>query len=230
MATASTPMKRATLIVAHDSKRGIGSNGKLPWRLSQEMRYFANATTAAPEGHQNAVIMGRTTWEGIPPKFRPLKNRLNVVLSSKSREDLWVPMLAWRNSSGKLIDAYFVHSGVPDGVVRASSLSEAMQHLHSSSATTKQLHHIFIIGGAQLYNAALSGIDAQYANRILLTRITRGDDEWTCDTFFPDLDTAKWEQATHAEHKDWLAGVDVPSDTVTEGDVGWQYEMWVKKV
>lgn len=87
--SSASPLK-ATLIVAHDSSRGIGLNGKLPWRLSKEMKYFAQATSAVPSGSgkQNAVIMGRTTWEGIPKKFRPLKERINVVLSSKTRQDL----------------------------------------------------------------------------------------------------------------------------------------------
>lgn len=79
---------RATLIVAHDSRRGIGLNGRLPWKLSKEMKYFANATSTAPAGKQNAVVMGRTTWEGIPPKFRPLKNRINLVLSRRTRDEL----------------------------------------------------------------------------------------------------------------------------------------------
>jgi len=35
----------------------------------------------------NAVVMGRRTWESIPSQFRPLPNRLNVVLSSKSHLD-----------------------------------------------------------------------------------------------------------------------------------------------
>lgn len=52
------------------------------------MRYFAQATTLAPQGRQNAVVMGRNTWDGIPEKFRPLRDRINVVLSSKSREEL----------------------------------------------------------------------------------------------------------------------------------------------
>ena len=32
-------------------------------------------------GQQNAVLMGRKTWESIPAKFRPLPNRINVVIS-----------------------------------------------------------------------------------------------------------------------------------------------------
>lgn len=97
MATTAGNQIKATLIVAHDSSRGIGLNGKLPWRLKQEMKYFAQATSAVPSSSsssdsggvkQNAVIMGRTTWTGIPAKFRPLKDRINVVLSSKARQEL----------------------------------------------------------------------------------------------------------------------------------------------
>lgn len=70
-----------TIIVAATRNNGIGQGSRLPWRLPQEMSYFASVTSRAPEGQANAVVMGRTTWESIPTKFRPLKNRVNLVLS-----------------------------------------------------------------------------------------------------------------------------------------------------
>jgi dihydrofolate reductase len=74
-------MSKLTIIVAATKSNGIGQNARLPWRLPAEMAYFARVTSHAPEGQQNSVIMGRNTWESIPTKFRPLKNRINVVIS-----------------------------------------------------------------------------------------------------------------------------------------------------
>ena len=81
-------MTRLTLIVAATLQNGIGQSGRLPWRLPQEMAYFARVTTAAPEGNVNAVIMGRNTWESIPAKFKPLQKRLNLVVSLNESYDL----------------------------------------------------------------------------------------------------------------------------------------------
>jgi dihydrofolate reductase len=80
-----------TLIVAATLSNGIGATGRLPWRLSKEMAYFAKITSHVPENvtKRNAVIMGRKTWESIPTKFRPLKNRINVVVS-RDPESMYV--------------------------------------------------------------------------------------------------------------------------------------------
>lgn len=74
-----------TLILAATVPRyGIGLNGGLPWRLAKEMKFFKQVTTA----QKNAVvIMGRTTWDSIPPKFRPLPDRTNIVLTSRPMPD-----------------------------------------------------------------------------------------------------------------------------------------------
>ena len=61
-----------SIIAACDKNRGIGLNGRLPWRIPGEQRRFRALTTGA------AVIMGRRTWQEIR---RPLPDRLNIVLS-----------------------------------------------------------------------------------------------------------------------------------------------------
>lgn len=58
------------------------AGGALPWSLPGDMAYFKELTSrTADPAKQNAVIMGRKTWESIPAKFRPLKGRINVVLT-----------------------------------------------------------------------------------------------------------------------------------------------------
>jgi len=83
-------MSHLTIIIAATKSNGIGQNGKLPWRLSKEMAYFARVTSNAPDGRRNAVIMGRKTWESIPTNFRPLSKRLNVVVSHNRDYELYV--------------------------------------------------------------------------------------------------------------------------------------------
>lgn len=72
------------LIVAVDKNFGIGKDGKLPWHLKKEMAFFRKVTseTIDPE-KRNLVIMGRTTWESIPEKYRPLPGRKNVILTKQ---------------------------------------------------------------------------------------------------------------------------------------------------
>jgi dihydrofolate reductase len=73
------------IIVAADEKNGIGKNRDLPWRLKSEMAYFKQRSTATTDPEkQNLVIMGRTTWESIPEKYRPLPDRKNVVLTREA--------------------------------------------------------------------------------------------------------------------------------------------------
>ena len=70
--------KNFALIVAADLDGGIGKENKLPWRLSADMNFFKNVTIG---NGNNAVIMGRKTWDSIPPKFRPLPKRVNIVIT-----------------------------------------------------------------------------------------------------------------------------------------------------
>jgi dihydrofolate reductase/thymidylate synthase len=70
------------IVVAYDQNRGIGYNNKLPWHFKEDIENFKKLTSTVKNNKkQNAVIMGRKTYESIPLKFRPLKNRLNLILS-----------------------------------------------------------------------------------------------------------------------------------------------------
>ncbi len=73
------------MVVAATRAWGIGKDGALPWHLPGELAAFKELTakTAGNAGVRNAVVMGRRTWESLPPKFRPLPGRLNVVLSAR---------------------------------------------------------------------------------------------------------------------------------------------------
>jgi len=63
-------------IIAAVAKNGvIGQGNALPWHLPEDMQHFKALTT----GH--TVIMGRKTWESLPPRFRPLPQRRNIVVS-----------------------------------------------------------------------------------------------------------------------------------------------------
>jgi dihydrofolate reductase len=83
-------MSRLTIIVAATKANGIGTNNSLPWRLPKELKYFSRVTSNAVDGQQNAVIMGRSTWESIPKKNRPLSNRYNIILSRNPNYNLLV--------------------------------------------------------------------------------------------------------------------------------------------
>lgn len=71
-------------VIWAQSREGvIGHQGTLPWHIPEDMAHFRQVT----DGHP--VVMGRRTWESLPPRFRPLPGRRNLVLTR--RRDLAVP-------------------------------------------------------------------------------------------------------------------------------------------
>ncbi|MEY4883750.1 MAG: hypothetical protein RIS34_1604 [Pseudomonadota bacterium] len=63
------------LIFARAANGVIGRNNTLPWHLPEDMAHFKRLTLGCP------VIMGRKTWDSLPPRFRPLPGRLNLVVT-----------------------------------------------------------------------------------------------------------------------------------------------------
>ena len=66
------------LIWAQARNRVIGKNGVMPWHLPEDLAHFKRVTLNHP------VIMGRKTWDSIPPKFRPLPGRTNIVVTRQA--------------------------------------------------------------------------------------------------------------------------------------------------
>jgi dihydrofolate reductase len=66
---------KLNLILARARNGVIGKHNALPWHLPEDMAHFKRHTLGCP------VIMGRKTWDSLPPKFRPLPGRLNVVVT-----------------------------------------------------------------------------------------------------------------------------------------------------
>ena len=84
------------LIVATDLNGGIGKNNQIPWHYKEDMQYFKSVTTDTSSINKiNAVIMGRNTWDSLPEKYKPLPNRINVILSrqfknSNTENEYWL--------------------------------------------------------------------------------------------------------------------------------------------
>jgi dihydrofolate reductase len=119
---------KVAAIVAMDESRVIGVNGSLPWRLPADMAHFRALTTG------NVVVMGRKTWDSLPPAFRPLPGRTNVVVSRTPSQ-----------------------LNLPDGVLRAASPEAGVATAREVAAKTDA--SVWVIGGAELYRALLSLCD-----------------------------------------------------------------------
>lgn len=115
-------MSQIELVVAYAEKnRAIGKNNQLLWSLPEDLKNFSNLT------RNSIVIMGRKTFDSLPAKFRPLPNRLNVVISRQT--DLKYPETLVYND-----------------------LSLAVKNLQKNYPDKK----IFIIGGSSIYEQALN--------------------------------------------------------------------------
>jgi dihydrofolate reductase len=78
------------LIYAQARNGVIGKQGQLPWHLPEDLAHFKALTQGCP------VIMGRKTWDSLPPRFRPLPGRRNWVVT---RQPQWQAPGAERASS-----------------------------------------------------------------------------------------------------------------------------------
>lgn len=114
--SATTP--RINLIFARAANGVIGVNNTIPWHLPEDMAHFKQQTAGAP------VVMGRKTWDSLPPRFRPLPGRRNIVVTRQAD---------WQ----------------AEGAQAVGSLPDAL-----SLCTPSDSPEVWVIGGAQIYAEA----------------------------------------------------------------------------
>ena len=121
-----------SIIAAIGANGGIGKDNDLLWHLPDDMVFFKNTT------REKVVIMGRKNWESIPHKFRPLPNRVNIVIS--------------RNVDYEAPEAIVVTS-LNDAIRAAAEISD---------------DEVFVIGGGMIYQSALDMnlVDEMYITHV----------------------------------------------------------------
>lgn len=160
----------AVVVAATSSNWGIGKNGNIPWKLAEDLKFFKDLTTVVSDDNKiNALIMGRKTYESIPKKFRPLRSRMNIVIS--------------RNGSlRELLE-------IPDDVIIASSLSDALSLIKNNAEISMKVEQVFVIGGESIYRESIT---MKECSKIYLTSIEKpGFNE--LDTFFPVVPANKYQ-------------------------------------
>lgn len=113
------------LVWAQARRGAIGLDGTMPWHIPEDSAHFKTLTGSSP------VIMGRRTWDSLPPRFRPLPGRRNVVITSRSD---------WQPGDAAAPSVTVVHS-----------VDEALALTAGSDA--------WVIGGGTIYSAAMDRAD-----------------------------------------------------------------------
>ncbi len=157
--------------------RVIGAQGKIPWYLPDDFRWFQQITM----GH--TIVMGRKTFESIGS---PLSSRKNLVLTHHPRKlikkhpEIFGQFQEWRGGKDRgdyMMKQYQFHfSKLGEKVETEIFISNSLDLLNPADFS----NDIFICGGAQIYEKALPRCSDLY-----LTVVKR---EVEGDAFFPEFE------------------------------------------
>lgn len=158
------------LIYAQSKNGYIGMNGKLPWHIPADLKYFSKTTKGA------VVIMGKKTWLSIDDNHKPLKARLNIVVTrninwlKKNNNNINFDIETFRRED------YVDETGT--GLIATSNLEDLFKYYTWSKEVA------WVIGGQEIYTHSL-----RYANEIHVTHV---DAEVEGDTRAPTLIDLDW--------------------------------------
>jgi dihydrofolate reductase len=168
-------MKHFKAIAAMSLNRVIGADGKIPWHLPEDFKWFQETTMG------NVVVMGRKTFESLG---KPLPNRKNLVLTRHPQRlihqhpEIFGQYHEWR-SGRYLKKAYqfeFHFTKTNKGQQTDILIFNSLEKLNPSDFPTE----IFICGGSEIYEQTLPRCSDLY-----LTVVKR---EVAGDVFFPPFE------------------------------------------
>ena len=168
-------------------KLGIGNEGKLPWHIPLDLKFFKQITTG------RTVVMGRRTWESLPPKFKPLPNRHNIVVTTS-------PHTILNDISNEHRDAVSCFSNL----TQAASSHREPGKAHAAPDRAREL---VMIGGSQLYSSVSELKDHDVL--LYLTRIVPTVNTIVCDTYLdPHWDLTTAEECTDPRVEESAEGLE----------------------
>jgi len=137
-------------ILAIDSNNGLSKEGIIPWKCVKDLNFFYKTTK------NNVVIMGKNTYLSLPDNIRPLKNRLNIVLTSRPDLFLSEPSIRPNNNNIIFTNNDKIHSDILHNREKFCEFYPAL------SSNFK----IFFIGGKQIYDQYIALCDVVWVTRI----------------------------------------------------------------
>jgi dihydrofolate reductase len=163
-ASETNPPRQMNLIVAVDAENGISKDNSLPWHLPKEYKHFQETTIKTSDPSKiNAVLMGRKCWDSIPAKFRPLKNRVNVILSKT------------------------LPPQISEHCIITDDFDKALKMLTEEEPYKSQIETIWNVGGKAIYQM---GLEHPWMHKLVITKI---DSTFDTDVQFPDVDWENYE-------------------------------------
>lgn len=165
-------------IYAIDIANGLSKNGIIPWKSKKDLTFFMNKTK------HNVVIMGKSTYFSLPIKNRPLKNRLNIVLTNN-------PELYYNELYTHASNVIFTS----DKNIYDSILNDREKYCNKY----KVLHEnfkIFFIGGKTIYEQFIP-----LCEKIWVTKIKNNYD---CDLVFNYDYSKKFNENTFHEDEELI--------------------------
>lgn len=157
-----TPSPTVGLVWAQTLDGVIGNANTVPWHVPEDMAHFRDITRGHP------VIMGRKTWDSLPPRFRPLPGRDNIVVTRNAN---------WSSDGARV--AHSLNAAL--ALSRDTELEGGPEGAISAVAGDTE---VWIIGGGSLYAAALPYAD--------VLEVTELDLDIAGDTRAPQVSSDDW--------------------------------------